>query len=105
MDKSSVTVEAGFTRAFQTSHNLKASLPRFCCCKFHKHSVACGKDTDFLKMAIVEVKEDMVTDRMLIVSFSWYNTCVGLIVHLFKQRAQPLMIYILIYTNKCHAYM
>ena len=41
-----------------------------------------------------KIKEDMVTDCKLIFflffSFSWYNTYIGLVVYLFKQRIQPL---------------
>lgn len=50
---------------------LKASLPQFCCCKFHKHSVVCGKDPDcwqapILEMTILKVKENEATECKLI---------------------------------------
>ena len=53
------------------SHSLKAGLSRFSCSKCYKHGVACGKDTDcwqvpFLKMAILMVKEDMISGCKLI---------------------------------------
>ena len=46
MDNSSVTVEVGFVWEFQYVTQieswLKAGLPRFFRCTFHKNSVACG---------------------------------------------------------------
>ena len=75
MDNSSVNVAAGFVWVFQyvTKEEswLRVGLPQFFRCKFHKHSVACGKDVDcwqapFLKMAMVKVREDMTSDCYLI---------------------------------------
>ena len=93
MDNSYVAVEAGCVSEFQYVTQFKswlnAGLPRFSRCKFHKHSVVCGKDADcwqapFSNMAMVKVKEEMVSDFNFILSFSWYNTYLGLFVHLFK---------------------
>ena len=80
MDNSSLPVETGFVLAFQydTSHNLKAGLLLFTRRKFHKHSMVYGKVADcwqapYSKIAMLKVKEDMISDCKLIFSFSWYN--------------------------------
>ena len=47
MDNSSVTVEAEFMWTFQYVTEfeiwLKAGLPQFSHCKYHKHSMVCGR--------------------------------------------------------------
>ena len=80
MDNSSLPVETGFVWAFQydTSHNLKAGLLSFTRRKFHKHSMVYGKVADcrqapYSEIAMLKVKEDMISDCKLIFSFSWYN--------------------------------
>ena len=50
MNNGSLTVEARLVWALQYitpfENWLKARLPGFCHCKFHEHSIACGRDAD-----------------------------------------------------------
>ena len=58
--------------------------------------MACGKDANcwqapFSKMTMLKVKEEMVREsRLVFFIYLVCNMCVGLVVHQFKKRTQPL---------------